>query len=120
MSEFVVESGGGAMMDRRSGPRKSWRSRAQLRWPSGATMDVRTIDIGVEGLALVAERNLSPGTECQLVFSLLINGHPTPQLTAPVKVLFGSLSGSFGGFRLGLGFGPTSRAVQDAVQQYCR
>jgi c-di-GMP-binding flagellar brake protein YcgR len=120
MSDFVLEGGSGSMLDRRGGPRKSWRSRAQLRWPSGAVLDVRTIDISLEGSAVVAERNLAPGTECQLVFSLLLNGQPTPILTAPVKVVFGSLSGAFGGFRLGLTFGQMSRATQDAIQSYSR
>lgn len=83
-------------------------------------MDVRTLDINTDGSAVVAERNLAPGIHCQLVFSLMLNGKPSAPMTAPVKVVFGSLSGTYGGFRLGLTFGALSSEVQDAIQHYCR
>lgn len=61
-------------IDRRSGPRRPCRIRADVRLPDGVAIAATSLDIGREGMALLLPRPLPVGAECAIQFSLYVFG----------------------------------------------
>jgi hypothetical protein len=103
--------------NRRVHPRKVLRTTATVLLP-GAAMprEVRTWDLGLDGMSLVSPRPIAPGTRCTI--SLQLPGSATPQeLSMPARALWCSLMGPEG-FKVGLVFASLDAATQEAIARF--
>jgi len=108
---------GATPADRRSSLRKLLRTSAFVA-VSGHRFSARTIDISRQGLSVHLERNLPLGTEVEVGFSLMHNGHTTP-LTVKARVVHGVLSGA-DGFKIGLMLARPSDATQALIDRFLK
>lgn len=106
------------MSERRGSLRKSLRTIATVH-VAGQTVRVRTMDISVGGMAIVAAVNPPPGMTFELEFDLLI-GSRVVTIRAKAQVMHSVLSSAESGFRIGLSFLSIDPASVSAIEQYLR
>jgi hypothetical protein len=87
--------------NRRVVPRKALRQTARL-VVGDATREVRTWDLGRDGMCLLSPRPIAPGTRCNVTFDVPLAAGPM-SLTAGLKVVYSSYSAS-GEFKIGAVF----------------
>lgn len=106
------------MSERRSFLRKSLRTIATVH-VAGQTVRVRTLDVSVSGMAIVAAVNPPPGMSFDIEFELLVGGRGAT-VRAKAQVMHSVLSSADSGFRIGLNFLSIEPASVTAIEQYLR
>jgi hypothetical protein len=88
-------------LNRRAVPRKVLR---QVAWivQGDAETQVRTWDLGTDGLCLLTPKPIAPGSRIEVSFEVPLQGEPHA-VTVTVKVVFSSYSGPEG-FKIGTVF----------------
>src|SRR6185369_1613907 len=89
--------------NRRVSARKALRRPATVTLPGGVERVVRTWDVGVDGLSIVAAKPIPPGTRCSVTLELP-DGDSWRPLQVPVKTVYCSLMGQEG-VKVGMVFG---------------
>lgn len=87
--------------EQRKSPRKILKVRAVVAMDGAAPMQVRTSDVGANGLSVTVPHPLNGGETGQVAFDLLVEGRPVP-IQARVKVMYCIFSG--GEFKTGFQF----------------
>jgi hypothetical protein len=90
-----------AESNRRAAPRKALRQPATAVY-GDASRDVRTWDLGRDGMCLLSPRPIAPGTRCKLTFDVPLDGELI-HVTASAKVVYSSYSAA-GEFKIGAVF----------------
>lgn len=84
--------------------RKMFRSFAQLLLPNGDQLAVRTYDLGLDGICVVAPENLRLKSSCEIVFRVPIAGRNSDGIHVSGIVTHSILSRQQDGFMIGLDF----------------
>jgi hypothetical protein len=98
--------------NRRASPRKAIRRAATVAI-GDARKDVQTWDLGRDGMCLVAQRPIAPGTRCRIVFDLPLGGELVA-VSATAKIVYSSYSAA-GEFRIGAVFLALDDAAATAI-----
>ena len=98
--------------NRRASPRVAIRRPAEV-MIGDVRKDVQTWDIGREGMCLIAQRPITPGTRCRIAFDLPVNGELVAVSTA-AKIVYSSYSAA-GEFRIGAVFLGLDDAAATAI-----
>jgi PilZ domain len=105
--------------DRRGHDRHPFRTSALLILPDGRAVPARTLDIGKGGAGVVTDINPAIDSELTVRMSLPARPSGSAVFEARATVVNCSLTGSEGGFRIGLQFGtlpaPALAALQGAI-----
>jgi hypothetical protein len=101
--------------NRRVHARKVVRADATVRLGDATTREVRTWDLGMDGISVVSPRPIAPGTRCTLTLRLP-DGSGT-ELVMAARAVWCSLLGPEG-FKVGLVFGPLDAPVHDALARF--
>ena len=104
--------------NRRLYARKVLRAAATVVLPGGAKREVKTWDLGLDGMAILSPKPISPGTRCELTFEVP-QGDRSTEVNVPVKVVYCSFSGS-DGFKVGVTFGDMDANAAAAIQQFAQ
>jgi len=100
--------------NRRVHARKVLRSTATVTLPGAPPREMRTWDLGLDGMSLVAPRPISPGTRCTV--ALTLPGDAVERsLTA--KSVYSSLMGPEG-FKVGMVFTALDPAAEAAIRAF--
>ncbi|HUG23526.1 PilZ domain-containing protein [Piscinibacter sp.] len=102
--------------NRRLYARKVLRRAAIVVLPGGVKREVKTWDLGQDGMAILSPKPISPGTRCEMTLELP-QGDRSTELSVPVKVVYCSFSGS-DGFKVGMSFGDLDADAAAAIQQF--
>lgn len=94
----------GSRLDPRRADRKMFRTLAQLTLPNGTQLAVRTHDVGLDGISVVAPVNLKLKSGCEIVFRVPIAGRSSDAIHASAGVVHSILSRRQDGFMIGLDF----------------
>ncbi|NML15796.1 PilZ domain-containing protein [Azohydromonas caseinilytica] len=105
-------------LDRRQVDRKAFRSLGLLRLPSRQVLEVRTVDISVGGMGVVAPWNLQRDLCCDIRLRAPVMSAGMDFLVLRCRVAHSILSGKADGFMIGLEFLDPPAAVLDVVRQY--
>ena len=100
--------------NRRVHARKVLRSDATVR-AGNVAREVRTWDLGLDGVSVVSPRPIAPVTRCTLTLRLPDAGGA--ELLVPARAVWCSLLGPEG-FKVGLAFGPLDASVRDALARF--
>lgn len=104
--------------ERRQEPRKTLRTPATVR-VAGQAIQVRTLDVSVSGVAIVAAVNPPAGMQLELEFLV-----PGRQGVVPIRVhgqvMHSVLCGAENGFRVGVVFRNLDEAARRAIEAYVR
>jgi len=98
--------------NRRSSPRKAIRRPATVAI-GDVRKDVQTWDLGREGMCLIAQRPITPGTRCRIAFDLPV-GSEIVAISATAKIVYSSYSAA-GEFRIGAVFLDLDDAAASAI-----
>ncbi len=90
--------------ERRVEDRKVFRGPAQLLLPTREMQRVRTLDISLGGIGLVAPSNLPRDAVCEIRFRPPVVSDHVEMLAARGRVAYSVLSGKENGFLVGLQF----------------
>jgi hypothetical protein len=101
--------------NRRVSARMVLRRPATVKLPGGAERIVRTWDVGLDGLSLVAPKPIPPGTRCTVALELP-DGDDWRLVEVPVKTVYCSLIDE--GVKIGLVFGPLEGDTERLLQQF--
>jgi hypothetical protein len=107
---------GGPLLEQRQGDRKMFRTFAQLTLPNGAQLTVRTYDVGLDGISIIAPVNLKLKSGCEIVFKVPIAGRGSDGIHAAASVAHSILSRRQDGFMIGLDF----RSIQERDLAFIR
>jgi c-di-GMP-binding flagellar brake protein YcgR len=104
--------------ERRAHARQPLRTSAALLLPLGRMVLARTLDIGAEGAAVVAD--LNPGEAAPLAIKLRLPARPqgSQLFEAPAHVVHAVLAGREAGFRLSLKFGQLDAEAKKALSGF--
>lgn len=100
---------GGSLLEQRRADRKLFRTLAQLTLPNGTQLAVRTYDVGLDGISVVAPVNLKLKSGCEIVFRVPLAGRSSDAIHAGASVVHSILSRRQDGFMIGLDF----RGIQE-------
>lgn len=100
---------GDPLLDQRRADRKMFRTLAQLTLPNGTQLAVRSYDVGLDGISVVAPVNLKLKSGCEIVFRLPTAGRGSDAIHASASVAHSILSRRQDGFMIGLDF----RGIQE-------
>jgi hypothetical protein len=101
--------------NRRASPRKVIR-RAATVVVGDARKEVQTWDLGRDGMSLLAQRPIAPGTRCRIVFDVPIGGELFA-VSAAAKVVYSSYSAA-GEFKIGAVFLDLDDAAATALGRF--
>jgi hypothetical protein len=101
--------------NRRVSARKVLRRPATVTLPGGLERLVRTWDVGLDGMSLVAPKPIPPGTRCTVTIELP-DGDASRRVELPVKTVYCSLIDE--GVKIGLVFGPLESDTERVLQQF--
>lgn len=105
--------------DRRAHDRRPLRIPARVLLPGDLSFDVRTLDIGVGGMGIVASANPKPGTTFAIQFALPSKtGGSAAPLQVKVKVANSVLGVDQGGFKIGLQFLTMDPGSERIIRQF--
>lgn len=102
--------------DRRGHERQAFRTDALLTLPGGRNVLAQTLDVGMGGAAVVTDVN--PPIGAPLTIRMSMPARPSGQkiFQAQARVANATLSGTDGGFRLGLQFESLDSEAQAALK----
>lgn len=104
--------------DRRQEARKPLRTPATVR-AGGKAFQVRTLDVSVSGVAIVAAVNPPVGMPLEVEF--LVPGRSgVTRICLRGQVMHSVLCGAENGFRVGVGFNAPDEASRRAIEAYVR
>jgi hypothetical protein len=103
---------------RRVHPRKVLRASATVELPGAPPRQVRTWDLGLDGMSIVSPRPISPGRKCTVHLELAVAGVPAA-VSLPAKSIHCSLIGQEG-FKVGLVFGDLDPVGARAVNEFAQ
>jgi hypothetical protein len=104
--------------NRRLYARKVLRRAATVALPGGAERDVKTWDLGADGMSILSPKPIPPGTRCRLSFELPQGDKSTP-VSVPGKVVYCSFSGA-DGFKVGISFVDMDADSVAAIAQFAQ
>ena len=115
-----VEAGGGiGAAERRKHLRKPLRGNAQLLLAGHPPQVVRTVNLALGGMSILALTNLPLKAQCTLRFDLPLKGGGFKPIEVDATVLHGIYSGSEGGFiKIGLQFRALGVEAVSAIQNF--
>jgi PilZ domain-containing protein len=88
-------------LNRRATPRRAIRAEASVLY-GDTSRRVQTWDLGRDGMCLVSDRPIAPGTRCKVTFDVPLGGE-TVNVTAAAKIVYSSYSAA-GEFKIGAVF----------------
>lgn len=88
--------------------------------PGVPPVEVRTTDISIEGLGIVAAVNPRPGTGFTVQFMLPMQAMGAVPIEVNVKVANSVLAGSESGFKIGLKFVNPDAKTQAVLKQFLK
>lgn len=104
--------------ERRKTERKSLRTRATVILGQTQAFEVRTLDLSMGGMAIVAQANPKPGMELVIRFMVPLKPVGYTAFEARARVVHSVFSSSESGFKVGLSFIGLSAAASSAVHGY--
>lgn len=104
--------------ERRQDPRKTLRTPATVR-VAGQSFQVRTLDVSVSGVAIVAAVNPPAGMSLEVEF-LLPGRNGVSRVSARAQVMHSVLCGAENGFRVGVTFSALDETSRRAIDVYVR
>jgi hypothetical protein len=102
--------------NRRAGPRKILRGSAKVVLPDDRQAEVKTWDLGADGLSLMSPRPIAPGSKCRLTFEVPLRDRRST-VTVPAKVVYSSFSGPEG-FKVGAVFTELDDSSAQAISEF--
>lgn len=104
--------------EKRTYERVTLRTQATILLSDKKTIKVRTLDIALGGMAIVADGNPNPGVVFNIQLTLPLRADVPPLFEAKVKVAHSVLSGKEGGFKIGLQFIDLNDAAESMLVQF--
>lgn len=104
--------------DRRRENRKVFRGPAQLLLPNREVQRVRTLDISLGGIGIVASSNLPKDAVCEIKFRAPLLGNRVEMLVARGRIAYSILSGKENGFLVGLQFTDIPPGTQALIRRF--
>ncbi|MBK7353582.1 MAG: PilZ domain-containing protein [Nitrosomonas sp.] len=104
--------------EKRTHERVTLRTQAIILLPDRKTIKVRTLDIALGGMAIVADGNPNPGVTFNIQLTIPLRADILPLFEAKVRVAHSVLSGREGGFKIGLQFIELSDAAESVLKQF--
>lgn len=102
--------------DTRKTPRKILHVPGVVRWPARPALEVRTLDVGMDGLSLASSVAIPANLECTVEFLLPLHGADPAALSVRARVVYSVLSHD--NFKIGLRFLSLSADAQAALSRY--
>jgi c-di-GMP-binding flagellar brake protein YcgR len=106
--------------ERRAHDRRTFRSTAHVLLPGGKTVDVRTFDISVGGLGIIASANPPIGVVIALRVHVPQRSKGVTSIDVHGKVACCVHGAAEGGFRIGLAFSQLPPPAREAIESFCR
>ncbi|HEX6708353.1 MAG TPA: PilZ domain-containing protein [Albitalea sp.] len=103
--------------NRRVHARKVLRTTATVTLPGAEPRPMRTWDLGLDGLSLVAPRPISPGTRCTVTLALPVGSDDPVEVSVAAKSVYSSLMGPEG-FKVGLVFTALDAPSEAAIRAF--
>jgi c-di-GMP-binding flagellar brake protein YcgR len=116
--EQKLEASPEAGSERRKSVRRILRTTATVILNESQTFEVRTIDISVHGMAIVAPANPQVGVVFYIRFKVPSKTKKAENFEAKVKVVHSIYAGSESGFKIGLYFIKLKPEFASVIQQY--
>jgi len=107
-------------INRRENDRKMLHTRAILAIPGKPILEVRTLDISIGGIGIVASVNLVARIPCKLAFSLPLRHGKKINVEAEGYVTHSLFSNSHDGFKIGIRFKDVSPELEKEIARYLR
>lgn len=104
--------------EQRQHSRRLFRTTAQLVVPGSAPFPVRTLDISVGGLAILATVRPPQGLNCRVLLSLSLRGQGPVAMALPVTVAHSIFAKGEEGVKVGLSFNSLEPDVAAMIQQF--
>jgi c-di-GMP-binding flagellar brake protein YcgR len=104
--------------ERRKQARRALKGSARIMLSTGQIFVVRTTDISVEGVGVVAAANPKNGTTFKIQVTLPTRPTGTTTFEASAKVVHSILAGEQDGFKIGLMFGGLTPEIEAAIRKY--
>jgi len=104
--------------DKRTHERVTLRTQAMVLLSDSKAIKVRTLDIALGGMAIVADGNPNSGVIFNIRLALPLRSDTPPLFEAKVQVAHSVLSGKEGGFKIGLQFIELSDAAKFVLEQF--
>lgn len=104
--------------EKRTHERVTLRTQATILLSDKKTIKVRTLDIALGGMAVVADGNPNPGVIFNIQLTLPLREDTPTLFEAKVRVAHSVLSGKEGGFKIGLQFIELSNAAESVLEQF--
>ena len=104
--------------DKRTHERVTLRTQATVLLSDSKTIKVRTLDIALGGMAIVADGNPTPGVTFNIRLARPLRSDTPSPFEAKVRVAHSVLSGKEGGFKIGLQFIELSDTAKFVLEQF--
>ena len=104
--------------ERRGQERKILRANAQLRLPGVRPIEVRTLDISVGGMAVVASVNPQAGAACTICIAPVSQPRGAVSVDIRAVIVHSIFSNREDGFKIGLQFADLSPEAIETVSRY--
>ncbi|MCX9157363.1 PilZ domain-containing protein [Niveibacterium sp. 24ML] len=104
--------------DRRQNERKPLRTTSYLRLPGSRPTAVRSVDISLGGMSIIATANPPSKTSCVLRVGLPAGAQGIKLVEVEAKVLHSVFSGREDGFKVGLSFVNLGAEARQAISSY--
>ena len=101
---------------RRKTPRKALHGPAVIRLAGRSPLEVRTLDVGLDGLCVAAAVNVKSNLKCSVEFSLPVNTDGPVAFAVQARVVYSVLSHD--SFKVGLHFMTPSPDALAALGRY--
>ncbi len=104
--------------ERRQFERCKYRADARLLIAGMQVIQIRTQDLSVGGMAVIALHNPEPGTLASVQFPLKFAGRKPVHIDAMITVMHSVYSGDHAAFKLGLRFNGLSPNVSELIARF--
>ncbi|WP_084151302.1 PilZ domain-containing protein [Azohydromonas australica] len=107
-----------SVSDRRRAGRKMLRTFARLISPSGDHVAIRTYDIGLGGIAIIAPTNMQLNSRCRVIFEVYGSDRGVSRICVSGRVIHSILSAKEDGFIIGLEFLDLEEGARNIIMSY--
>jgi c-di-GMP-binding flagellar brake protein YcgR len=104
--------------DQRKHERRLYRTTARILFSATQVVEVRTTDVSMGGMGIVASANPKNGTTFNIHVLLPVKPEGVMPLEARVEVVHSVLASDEGGFKIGLEFKQLSAAAETALKRF--